>query len=221
MTTAHRPTWNAAMGGKDQGGSRRLRKSTAYSSKDLPAHMTMKYRSEPVVTKDAQSLKAQLEAKETLSRLQKKEEMRKLTGEDEEHESINTILALPSSASTTGSKRTRLLALPKTEDKIDFSLDADDADDSDDESSDDEEEIKRALAGSAPQAKTVKKEELSDDEDDDENDDSEDDSDEDEELMRELERLRKEKEEERQKKVFHPLPLIKTKQKGNVFRPSC
>ncbi|CAG9328595.1 unnamed protein product [Blepharisma stoltei] len=44
MTTAHRPTWNAVQGGKDQGGNRILVPSRQYSSKDLPGHTILKER---------------------------------------------------------------------------------------------------------------------------------------------------------------------------------
>ena len=44
MTTAHRPTWNSAKGGSEQGGNLLVEPSRAYSSKDLPAHQTLKSR---------------------------------------------------------------------------------------------------------------------------------------------------------------------------------
>ena len=44
MTTAHRPTWNSARGGSEQGGNVLVNPSRAYSSKDLPAHLTLKQR---------------------------------------------------------------------------------------------------------------------------------------------------------------------------------
>ena len=44
MTTAHRPTWNAAIGGTDQGGARVHAPSAMTSAKDAPAHLKMKYR---------------------------------------------------------------------------------------------------------------------------------------------------------------------------------
>ena len=44
MTTAHRPTWNSAKGGSEQGGNLLVEPSRAYSSKDLPAHQKLKSR---------------------------------------------------------------------------------------------------------------------------------------------------------------------------------
>ena len=44
MTTAHQPTWNPAQGGNDQGGNRSLVPTRQFSSKDLPAHLTLKVR---------------------------------------------------------------------------------------------------------------------------------------------------------------------------------
>lgn len=44
MTTAHRPTWNAASGGSEQGGSILVQPSRTYSSRDLPAHLVLKTR---------------------------------------------------------------------------------------------------------------------------------------------------------------------------------
>lgn len=45
MTTAHRPTWHTAKGGSEQGGNVLINPSRAYSSKDMPAHTTLKERS--------------------------------------------------------------------------------------------------------------------------------------------------------------------------------
>ena len=45
MTTAHRPTWHTAKGGTEQGGNVLINPSRAYSSKDMPAHTSLKERS--------------------------------------------------------------------------------------------------------------------------------------------------------------------------------
>lgn len=45
MTTAHRPTWHTAKGGSEQGGNVLINPSRAYSSKDMPAHTSLKERS--------------------------------------------------------------------------------------------------------------------------------------------------------------------------------
>ncbi len=44
MTTAHRPTWNTAKGGSEQGGNLLVEPSRAYSALDLPAHLKLKSR---------------------------------------------------------------------------------------------------------------------------------------------------------------------------------
>jgi protein CWC15 len=44
MTTAHRPTWNTAKGGSEQGGNVLINPSRAYSSKDMPSHTSLKER---------------------------------------------------------------------------------------------------------------------------------------------------------------------------------
>jgi protein CWC15 len=44
MTTAHRPTWNAALGGSNQGGNAERFKSVQKSAKDMPGHMSLKKR---------------------------------------------------------------------------------------------------------------------------------------------------------------------------------
>ena len=44
MTTAHRQTWHTAKGGTEQGGNVLVNPSRAYSSKDMPAHTSLKER---------------------------------------------------------------------------------------------------------------------------------------------------------------------------------
>lgn len=44
MTTAHRPTWNCALGSSDQGGNVMINPTRAYSSKDMPGHTSLKER---------------------------------------------------------------------------------------------------------------------------------------------------------------------------------
>lgn len=46
MTTAHRPTWNSAKGGSEQGGNVMVKPSRQYSAKDMPAHLKLKTRHE-------------------------------------------------------------------------------------------------------------------------------------------------------------------------------
>ena len=44
MTSAHRPTWKAAVGGSEQGGSVLYIPTRQYSSRDMPSHLNMKTR---------------------------------------------------------------------------------------------------------------------------------------------------------------------------------
>jgi len=44
MTTAHRATFNPAVGGVDQGGNRLMVPQRSYSSKDMPSYVHMKER---------------------------------------------------------------------------------------------------------------------------------------------------------------------------------
>jgi protein CWC15 len=70
MTTAHRPTWNAAVGGKNQAGNpTRYTPIHAVSGKDLPAQLTLKKRGAGQDTKGEigqRDLKAELEERERL-----------------------------------------------------------------------------------------------------------------------------------------------------------
>ena len=60
MTTAHRPTWNAARGGSEQGGNLLVNPSRAYSAKDLPGHTTLKYRANNALFKEADEFRSEL-----------------------------------------------------------------------------------------------------------------------------------------------------------------
>ncbi len=44
MTTAHRPTWKAAVGGSEQGGNKITVPTRQYSSKDIPGYTYLKSR---------------------------------------------------------------------------------------------------------------------------------------------------------------------------------
>ena len=63
MTTAHRPTWNSAKGGSEQGGNLLVNPTRSYSAKDLPANTSLKYR-EPNTIKDVFTYRAELAQKE-------------------------------------------------------------------------------------------------------------------------------------------------------------
>mmetsp|Transcript_3132 Transcript_3132/g.7817 ORF Transcript_3132/g.7817 Transcript_3132/m.7817 type:complete len:357 (+) Transcript_3132:29-1099(+) len=68
MSTAHRPTWNPAHGGDSQSGNRFLAPRTAFSSKDLPRHLTVKQRQPGSGPQSASELKRQLEERENTAR---------------------------------------------------------------------------------------------------------------------------------------------------------
>jgi protein CWC15 len=56
MTTAHRPTWNSARGGSEQGGNQLVQPKRNYSALDMPAHLKLKVRSEAQGSKEVQGL---------------------------------------------------------------------------------------------------------------------------------------------------------------------
>uniref|UniRef100_A0AC35U1Z0 MFS domain-containing protein n=1 Tax=Rhabditophanes sp. KR3021 TaxID=114890 RepID=A0AC35U1Z0_9BILA len=67
MTTAHRPTFDPARGGTGRGESEYGKLTQQFSSKDMPAHKTLKYREGdqiPEVALSKKELKRQLEARE-------------------------------------------------------------------------------------------------------------------------------------------------------------
>lgn len=64
MTTAHRPTYNAAVGGSEQGGNKILVPSRQYSAKELPGQLSMKER--PPENFSKKDFKKELLEKETL-----------------------------------------------------------------------------------------------------------------------------------------------------------
>ena len=71
MTTAHRPTWHTAKGGTEQGGNVLINPSRAYSSKDMPAHTTLKVRATGqgnIQEQTAQDFKRDLLSREVKSR---------------------------------------------------------------------------------------------------------------------------------------------------------
>jgi len=71
MTTAHRPTWHAALGGSNQGGNAERFKSVLRSCKDQPSQLTMKKRHDVVPGKPSAPADLRLDVKK------KKEEERK------------------------------------------------------------------------------------------------------------------------------------------------
>lgn len=75
MTTAHRPTWNNALGGDDAGGNRKVAVSGIQRARDQPAHKVLKTRKIGQNTVDeigARDLKADLFAKERKAAAEKR-----------------------------------------------------------------------------------------------------------------------------------------------------
>ncbi|GJQ15455.1 hypothetical protein GpartN1_g7246.t1 [Galdieria partita] len=77
MTTAHRPTWNPAKGGNEQGGFRLNVPSAKVSARDMPGHLTLKERGKGQGAPDdleGRDLKRELEEKEQQHRKKTKTE---------------------------------------------------------------------------------------------------------------------------------------------------
>lgn len=181
MTTAHRPTWNAAVGGKDQSGNRSIAPTKAYSSRDLPGHTTLKVRRAGQNTKEEveqRDLLRELETRELEGKPRKRKRSEYEDGSDgEESATARRPLVYLGAAGDDAARSSKYRKV-----QFDFSRDADDADSdsSDDEESDAEER---------------------DGESDSDSDDS--DSDDDEaELLRELEKIKEERRQEEQRKAL-------------------
>jgi len=85
MSTAHRPTWNSALGSDSQGGSLRGPVSAAVSSKDLNSVKTLNYRKSGQGTVEEQktrNFREELELKE--QRIQEKKRPAELRLEEDE-----------------------------------------------------------------------------------------------------------------------------------------
>lgn len=126
MTTAARPTWDTARGGRGKGEGDLSTLSKQYSSRDLPSHTKLKYRQEGQGTAEevrGRDFRRELEDRERTAR-EKKDKHRDAAG------------------STSSSKRPRLEQIPAA------NLDADDPldDDDEDEDSDDEDDTAELLA---------------------------------------------------------------------------
>lgn len=116
MTTAHKPTYNPAVGYEDRGGSLRGPASRAVSAKDQPGHKNLKYRQE------GQSAPSDIRAKDLKAELEERERKHR-ERDDEDNEEV---------------EEPRKRIEPNKKDKAEFNpLDKDDSDSSDDSSSDD------------------------------------------------------------------------------------
>ncbi|EME26711.1 uncharacterized protein Gasu_57140 [Galdieria sulphuraria] len=86
MTTAHRPTWNPAKGGNEQGGFRLNVPSAKVSARDMPGHLHLKERGKGQGAPEdleGRDLKRELEEKEQQHRKKTKiEELKEYADED-------------------------------------------------------------------------------------------------------------------------------------------
>ncbi|KAJ2918058.1 hypothetical protein MD484_g2397, partial [Candolleomyces efflorescens] len=174
MSTAHRPTWDPAQAKDSKAGSRQ------YSVRDMAAHTKLKFRQVGQTSSDEvkrRDLRAELLAAEREAQNKK----RKAEGKPPlpEEGSSKPVAAIENgSASEEANKRRKLLQ---------EALELDKDDDSDEEDEDEGKGKKKAAAGD-------------DDDDEDEDESEEEDSDEEDEtaeLMRELEKIKRERAEEK------------------------
>ncbi|CAK0762736.1 hypothetical protein CVIRNUC_002987 [Coccomyxa viridis] len=132
MTTAHRPTWQAAKGGEEQGGMRIYAASHMTSAKDQISQTKMKFR-QPGQTGAGGMTKAELQA-----RLEESERDGAKDSEEDFAEALKKDMKLLDSSTQEAGKGKTLV--PKA-------IDADDEDDpgeADDDSEDDDEEAEEA-----------------------------------------------------------------------------
>lgn len=130
MTTAARPTFEPARGGRSKGEGDLSALSKQYSSRDMPSHTKLKYRQSGQGTSEdlkSRDFRRELEDKEHQSRVKRDREPKA--------RSFTEAPALSSSTSSSGgnTKKPRLEQAPA-------SVDADDPEDEDDEDEDDSDE---------------------------------------------------------------------------------
>ena len=181
MTTAHRPTWKAAVGKTGEGGwnSGGIGGSAGLSHLDLPAHTKLKFRTGKQVVDRQQSLK------ESLNKLAKAEK-----------EANKRLLQRPA-VDEEVEKEGRLKLLKSTAEVDETAIKAkyDDADASDDDG-DDDDDNNNGKGGGGDGWSDADNDDLdaSSDEDDSDDDDSDDDEDDEAALMAELAKIKAERE---------------------------
>ncbi|EGD74037.1 hypothetical protein PTSG_05731 [Salpingoeca rosetta] len=138
MTTAHRPTWTPAQGGKGKYDSSLGLISQQTSVRDAPAHTKLKFRHD-VETKDEEEMKRELEQREA----KHFDDIRK---EEEKRAGITAITGAADEAKT--SRPSKLLAITTDEADEDLPEDDESADesDSDSDSDDDDDDTAQLLA---------------------------------------------------------------------------
>lgn len=182
MTTAHKPTWHAAIGQASQGGYRYHAPRVQYSSRDIAAHTTLKVR------QIGQNAPSELQVRDFKQELKDREEAHKQNVQKEQTRAG----LIPFADQQQLAIKHNALNKDEEDDDLDRFGTA---------------EGNQGEEGGEVKVMTLKDVNLSqfDDEDDDESsssddeeeDDDDDDSDDEAELMRELERIKKEKEAEK------------------------
>ena len=150
MTTAHRPTFNAAIGGEEQGGHRWFVPSRMQSAKDQPGYLKMKMRQtgqnslEDIKKRD---LEKELAEKESKNVEEKRREEIKAGLRDEEEEPVggsSSGVASSSQPSLLGGKSGADVNFASEDPDVELESDSSDSD-SDSDSDEDEEELQRQL----------------------------------------------------------------------------
>mmetsp|Transcript_48574 Transcript_48574/g.56070 ORF Transcript_48574/g.56070 Transcript_48574/m.56070 type:complete len:265 (-) Transcript_48574:162-956(-) len=207
MTTAHRPTWNAAVGGSEQGAGKTFVPSRSYSAKDLPGQTKMKER--PQIDIDPKSNQYKNELLQREEEALAKKERREVRNLDEKNQPDLKGIEPPLSKkvrkdSEEKEDESKDIPTSKKKAKDDYvNPFPEDEDDEDFMKSDD----------SKSQSKSSQK---SDEEKDDDNEDDSDDSD-NERLLLEYERVKKEREEEQKRKDKERLEAIETQRRDEIM----
>ncbi|KZS88199.1 Cwf15/Cwc15 cell cycle control protein [Sistotremastrum niveocremeum HHB9708] len=178
MSTAHRPTWDPAQAKEVKGGSRQ------FSARDMAAQTKLKFR-QPGQSSTGEVARLDLRQELLAAEAEAKEKKRKAQGLPPSADS--TSLSIENGASEESNKRRKLLQEA-------LELDRDDDDDDDKSDADAEVEDKTNGKAGSDEDGEEKENEEKEDEDDDDDDDDEDDT---AELLRELEKIKRERAEEK------------------------
>ncbi|KAA1476982.1 Cwf15/Cwc15 cell cycle control protein [Dentipellis sp. KUC8613] len=177
MSTAHRPTWDPAQARDVKGGSRQ------FSVRDMAAHTKLKFR-QPGQTSTSDVKKRDLRAELLAAEADARAKKRKAAGLPAEEPSANGGLLTNGDGDEESNKRRRVL-----EEAMELDRDADS--DEEKESGDGDEDGSESGKG---KGKAKADSDADDDEDDEEDSDEEDDT---AELLRELEKIKRERAEEK------------------------
>jgi protein CWC15 len=138
MTTAARPTWDTAKGGSGRGEKSLGALSKQYSSRDLPGHTKLKYRS------SGQGTSEDLKSKDFRRELEERE--RVAINEKQGKRGALSIASSSSKSSLAPAKKPKFEALPSTLDADDRDVDEDEDNESSSDDDSDEDETAELLA---------------------------------------------------------------------------